>query len=303
MTIFILRRFTQALISILLTALVFHAYFMYVAPTAIYKQYNIVLAQLAQPGDPGPAYGWPASTYPDTATYYREVFKADHLWPLNFLLWLFDPNATMRAGTGDEVGTLVPQGIRLDLFGLHIAGSGLLTGDFGASTVSDGRSVGSLLTDRWTNSLLLIGTALFFALLVAIPVGIIGALKQHSRLDTGLTFLTFTSLSMPPFMLGFVLSALFGIIPNIIRQQTGWDWFPILASGYVHSLDQEGNWINRIYHMILPVATLALAMGALLARHVRFSMLEVFSQDYIRTALAKGVPVRRVVALPKKCGS
>lgn len=300
MTTFILRRFVLAILSILLTTLALYSYFMYVGPNSVFGQYDKLLAQIAKPEEPafneftmpGSYKSDPRAFYLDSAKSFQEIYKVDQPWPLNFVLWLFDPQATTWM---DRDGTLKPQGIHIDLLGLKVAGSGLLTGDFGTSTVIYKRSLGSLLTDAWSNTLLLVGTSLAFALLLAIPVGVISAVNQDSPLDTGLTFVTFMGLSIPPFMLAFVLSALFGILPYNIRQQSGWDWFPMLQPGYVFSVDQEGNWVNRIYHMILPVATLALAQGALFTRHVRSSMLEVLRQEYIRTAIAKGATMRRVV--------
>ncbi len=319
MTLYILRRFSQAVLSMLIALFIFYLFFVYIAANpitgTIYRQYQGLQAELAQltsqsgsstgsasPASPASSPEMSVEELRSNVTYMQEVYKVDQPWPLNFLLWLFDPRATMKMSSENNVGSarntgiLVPKGININLFGWQLRGSGILTGDIDTSTVRpDGASLGSLLADRGPNSLLLMGAALFFALLIAVPIGIISAINQHSRLDTAITFLTFAGLSIPPFMLAFILSALFAILPYSLRQQGGWDWLPMLQPGYVFSVDQEGNWINRIYHMILPVATLTLVQTVLLVRHVRSSILEVLGQDYIRTALAKGLSTRRVI--------
>jgi peptide/nickel transport system permease protein len=300
MTTFILRRFGQAIASIFFISLVLYTYFLYYSPFAVNGAYSTLQAIATQPEEPEfDKYSMPLeykdnprAFFADSVKSYQEVYKLDQPWPLNFILWVFDPRATIQK---DSDGTLKPKGIFLDIFGVHIVGSGMLTGDVGSSSLFHIPSLGSQLTDKWTNSLLLMSTALFFSLLIAIPVGIISAINKDSALDTVLTFLTFIALSIPTFMLAFMLSAVFGIFPYNLRQQPGWDWFPMLIPGYVYTQDQEGNWINRIYHLILPVTTLALAQGALLTRHVRSSLLETFNQDYIRTAFAKGMSIPRVV--------
>lgn len=300
MTLFILRRMAQALISILLITFVLYTYFLYLPPTALAADYNYNLLIANAPeeplyyeGDMDPKYADnPRGFYLDYAKSYDDAYKIGRPWPWNFFLWLYDPEATMQM---NKDGTLSPKGIDLRIGDLHITGSGLLTGDFGTSSVIFKPSLSSLLADKWINSLLLISVSLFLALLLAIPVGVISAVNHKSGLDTALTFLTFVVLSLPPFMLAFVLSSLFSILPHSLREQQGWTWMPMLEAGYAFSTDQEGNWINRIYHMIIPVATLALAQGALLTRHVRSSMLEVLNHDYIRTALAKGLSVYRVI--------
>lgn len=300
MTIFIVRRFLQAVLSIFITVFVLFSYFVYLSPFAVSRAYTAALRTAAQPEEPeyndylmlGSYKKDPRGYYRDLAISYEEVYKLDKPWPFNYFLWLFDPQTTVQK---EKDGTLKPKGIDLDLFGVHVKGSGMLTGDVGTSSVIYYPSLGSLLTDKWTNSLLLMSTSLFFSLLIAIPMGSLSAINKDSKLDTSLTVLTFIGLSIPPFMLAFVLSAIFGILPYNLRQQPGWEWMPMLMPGYVYTQDQEGNWIDRIYHMILPVTTLVLAQGALLTRHVRSSMLETFNQDYIRTALAKGASVRRVV--------
>jgi peptide/nickel transport system permease protein len=300
MTLFILRRFVQAVVSVLLISLALYSYFVYLSPYAVRKEYDSDIAIAVQEQEPEynefemlDSYKDHARDfYKDSVTALQETFKMDKPWPYNFVLWVFDPQTTMQKNAD---GTLSPKGIDIDILGLHIKGSGMLTGDFGTSSVFYSPSLGAQLADKWTNSLLLMATSIFLALLIALPVGIISAINQNSRLDTVLTFATFIGLSIPPFMLAFVLSSLFGLLPYNLREQQGWDWMPMLLPGYVYTLDQEGNWINRIYHMILPVTTLALVQGALLTRHVRSSMLETFNHDYIRTALSKGMSVPRVV--------
>jgi peptide/nickel transport system permease protein len=100
---------------------------------------------------------------------------------------------------------------------------------------------------------------------------------------------------MPPFVLGLLLIFALAVVPFILHDRVGLAWLPYLPPGGVIGLDQEGSWTSRLYHLVLPVTTLVLGQTAWLSRHVRFSMLDVLSKEYIRTAHAKGARVRAVL--------
>jgi peptide/nickel transport system permease protein len=100
---------------------------------------------------------------------------------------------------------------------------------------------------------------------------------------------------MPTFWLGLMLIIFFAVIPKLLHVNNHWDWLPYLPPGYTNDSGQDGNVINRIYHLVLPVTVLAFVSIAGYSRFVRSSMLEVLRQDYVRTAWAKGLSQRVVI--------
>ena len=155
--------------------------------------------------------------------------------------------------------------------------------------------ISELLASRWANTALLIAGSLLLAIPLSLMLGIVSALRKRSRLDHALTFFSFVGFSIPPRMPGIFLVIGFAVLPYLWHQQYHWDWLPYFPAGYVTDSDQEGNFANRLYHLVLPALTLALPQIAYLSRYVRSSMLEVLKQDYIRTAWAKGLKARKVV--------
>jgi len=155
------------------------------------------------------------------------------------------------------------------------------TGDWGTSFVSR-RPVTEEIGDRLGNTLLLMGVALIVTLLIAVPLGVISALKQYSALDTGLTALAFAGNSLPVFWFGLLLIMVFSV----------WlGWFP--GSGMT-TLGKPFSVGDVIWHMVLPVTMLSLVTAAGYMRYMRSSMLDVKTQDYMRTARAKGLSEREV---------
>jgi len=152
----------------------------------------------------------------------------------------------------------------------------VMTGDWGTSFVSR-RPVLEEIADRLFNTLLLMGTALFVTLAIAIPLGVISALRQYSLTDTVLTAFAFAGNSLPVFWFGLLLIMVFSI----------WlGWFP--GSGMT-TLGKPFSIPDLIWHMVLPVTMLALVTAAGYMRYMRSSMLDVVNQDYMRTARSKGL--------------
>jgi peptide/nickel transport system permease protein len=126
---------------------------------------------------------------------------------------------------------------------------------------------------------------------VAVPIGIISAVRQYSAFDITVTTLSFAGQAIPEFFLGLVLILVFyAFLKNPL---TGG---PLLPVGGMQSLTVNGAvfW-DRITHLILPVTTGALGWIAWYSRFLRSSMLDVIHKDYLRTARAKGLPEHRVV--------
>jgi peptide/nickel transport system permease protein len=168
-----------------------------------------------------------------------------------------------------------------------------LTGNFGYS-FAQSRPVAQILIDALPNTLMLCGISLVLVFVFGILAGVVQAVRQYSFSDS---FLSVTSLffySMPPFWLALMLMLIFSL------QAHQWNWPIALPSTGITDVNYEffsmGEKVrDRIAHLVLPVATLTLALAAGVSRYTRGQMLEVIRQDYIRTARAKGLPERSVI--------
>jgi peptide/nickel transport system permease protein len=164
----------------------------------------------------------------------------------------------------------------------------LLQGDWGNSLVSK-RPVTQEIGDRLPNTLLLMGITLFVTIIIAVPLGILSALKQYSIFDHIATTLAFAGQSLPIFWFGLLLIIVFAV------QVKGADGRPLLPGSGLDTLGQPFSHVDRARHLILPVAMLTINGLALYMRYMRSSMLDVKMQDYIRTARGKGLSERQVV--------
>jgi peptide/nickel transport system permease protein len=160
-------------------------------------------------------------------------------------------------------------------------------GDLGYSLVTH-QSVSVMIGDRLPNTLYLMAVAFVVTLLIALPIGMLSAVRQYSLLDHLATSLSFIGYAVPPFWSGLMFIILF----SVQFREWGLPAFP--ASGMV-TLGSDGGLADRIWHLVLPVSVLALFNAAHYTRYVRSSMLEVLHQDYVRTARAKGLAERGVV--------
>jgi peptide/nickel transport system permease protein len=159
-----------------------------------------------------------------------------------------------------------------------------LTGDWGMSwTVAFGQPVARLVESRLGNTLLLMGLSAIFSLLIAMPIGIISAVRPYSVWDYVITGFSFFGLSMPTFWFGVMMLIIFSVTLG---------WFP--AGGAI-TPGKGDDIVDRIRHLVLPVIVLSLVQVAGQSRFIRSSMLETLKQDFVRTARAKGVPWFRVV--------
>ena len=163
----------------------------------------------------------------------------------------------------------------------------LLHGDLGRSLI-DGSPVSAHIAERLPNTLELAGTAILIGLMIAIPLGFAGALKRGSTIDSFVTGLAVSGVSIPSFWLGLMLILLFSV------QFEAWG-LPWLPSGGATSPVGGGDPLDRALHLLLPATVLAFGYLAVWSRFTRSSVIEVLSQDYIRTARAKGMSESRVV--------
>src|SRR5262249_26492539 len=133
------------------------------------------------------------------------------------------------------------------------------------------------------NTLLLSGAALALSLVVAIPAGVISAVRPASKTDHAVTLLALFGISVPTFLFGLMLIGLFSIV-------LGW-----LPPGGAPTLGAPPSMVDMARHLAMPALVLGSASMALFARYTRSSVLDVLHADYVRTARAKGLAERAVV--------
>jgi peptide/nickel transport system permease protein len=146
--------------------------------------------------------------------------------------------------------------------------------------------VTTILKQRVPNSVLLLGTALAVSIAIGVPLGIFAATRQYSKLDMTTSLVSYVGISMPSFILGIYLLLIFGVYLRSALHVS----FPIFG---MHS-SGDTSIPDLLYHMVLPVTSLAIQQIAFFSRFMRAGMLEVLHQDFIRTARAKGLAPERV---------
>jgi peptide/nickel transport system permease protein len=173
-------------------------------------------------------------------------------------------------------------------------------GDLGYSYIQK-RPVTTLIAERLPATIELALGALLFALLIAMPIGVISAVRQNSALDRLSMAGAFLGISMPAFWLGIILILVFSValkwLPVQDRIAYGLDLRTVTGLYVLDSLI-TGNGpalVSSLKHLVLPSVTLGAAVAAVVARVLRSSMLETLRSDYVTLARAKGAPERGVV--------
>jgi peptide/nickel transport system permease protein len=164
----------------------------------------------------------------------------------------------------------------------------LLRGDLGIS-MRNSLSVRGQILDRLPNTMLLAGLSLTVALIVAVPAGIIAAIKRNSLFDHLTNIVTSIGFAVPTFWIGLLLILLFSV------QASSWG-LPTLPSSGMRSVVGDEGLEDRVRHLILPVVTLSTVQVAGWLRYVRSQMLEVLGKDFVRTARGKGLSERAVIS-------
>jgi ABC-type dipeptide/oligopeptide/nickel transport system permease component len=154
-----------------------------------------------------------------------------------------------------------------------------LVGDFGNSLVT-GRPIVSEVAAVLPHTVDLTLASMVFGIVIGVPAGIWAALHRNRAIDVAARLLSLLGLSFPVFVSGIFLLLAFAL---------HWRLFPVIGSA---NLDDP---VDRLHKLVLPAFTLGLVMAAYITRVTRSAMLASLSEDYIRTARAKGVPWRRVV--------
>jgi len=164
----------------------------------------------------------------------------------------------------------------------------MLSGDMGQS-IKFRRPVSEMINERIPNTLLLVGIAFLVTLIFAIPIGVWSARKPYSIFDYSMTTITFIGQSIPVYWLGLGLIVIFYV--TLKNPFTGAPFFPV---GGMNTYGKEGDILDTLWHLILPVTALSLGWVAWYSRFLRSSMLDVLHEDYVRTARAKGVKDRAI---------
>ncbi len=157
---------------------------------------------------------------------------------------------------------------------------GIFQGDLGQSIFLN-QPVTQALAARAEPTFFLTLFSILIAVLIALPVGVLSAVKRGTFFDQSVVTLTMIAASVPSFWLGLML---------IQTLAVGMGWFP--ASGYG---GPDTGFIDRLHHLILPALALGVVNSALITRFTRAAMLDVLGDDYVRTARAKGASERRVI--------
>ena len=254
MSQFILRRLLQAVGIMFLLSILFFA-----------------LVNLA-PGGPLAGYSGARRLPPEQVVILKRQLGLDKPLPVQYLIWLVG-NDWMKVDGASGHGTRL----------------GILRGDFGISFQTR-QPVMTVINARVPNTIYLMLVTLLVALVIAIPSGILSAVKQYSFFDILVTTFSFAGQAIPDFWLGLILIIVFyAWLKNPVTGQA------LLPSGGIQTIGSPFSLSDALSHLVLPVATGALGWIAWYSRFLRSSMLDVIHQDYLRTARAKGVPERLVI--------
>ncbi len=149
------------------------------------------------------------------------------------------------------------------------------------------RPVWNILMQALPGTLMLAISAMFIAVLIGIPLGVMAAVKQNTWLDTSAIFSSIVGISAPSFFMGIIMVYVFGFVLS--------DWTGLHIAGNWFAIDDEGHRRLTMQNLILPAITLGIRPLAIITQLTRSAMLDVLDQDYIRSAYAKGLSKRQVI--------
>ncbi len=227
----------------------------------------------AAPGGPVAALSFDPSVSPEQRQRLEAQLGVNDPWPVQYLHWLIGDDWRMRDTDGD--GEADFRGTR----------QGILRGDFGDSFTRSRQPVTRVIGELIVPTLELTISALVFGLVLGIPIGILAAVTRGGIFDNVTRVLAVIFNAVPNFWLGLLLILAFSVFL---------DWLPI--SKRCESTLTGGCppfWF-RLEYLLLPVITLGTGALAGYSRYMRTSMLDVISQDYMRTARAKGLSSREI---------
>ncbi|CAN7758770.1 ABC transporter permease [Mesorhizobium sp. LjNodule214] len=241
---------------------------LFAIPTLLVISFIIFALLDLAPGDP--TANLPLSIPPEVREQIRVSLGLDQPFIIRYFKWLY------------QFGVNEPLNLLERLTGLQVgdAGSRLrITSYVTRSPVVD------LIVERLPQTLKVVGLSYLFAVLLAIPIGVLSAYRQYSLFDQIGSFVCMVGFSVPTFFTGLVLIVIFSI-----KLQ----WLPSVYDTSLQVTDWS-SFLQQVKQMAMPVAVLTLYNTAQISRFVRASMLENLNLDYVRTARAKGVPERTVL--------
>jgi len=256
---YIIRRLLQAIPLLLIVSIVLFA-----------------LVNLA-PGGPLAQYTRSRRMTAERREALMRQYGLDKPLPVQYIIWLAG-NDWMKVDTDGD-------GVK-DSYGTR---KGILRGDFGFSFKTR-EPVLEEIWERLPNTFYLLAITMLITGLIAIPIGILSAIKQYSPFDIIATTLSFMGQAIPDFWFGLILILLFyGTLNNPITGKA------LLPSGGMATIGADFSILDRVKHLILPVTMGLVGWVAWYSRFTRSSMLEIINLDYIRTARAKGQSERIVL--------
>jgi peptide/nickel transport system permease protein len=240
---------------------------------------SVLLFALVNLAPGGPLAGHSRSRHvrPERLETLKRQLGLDRPLAMQYLIWLAGNDWMMVDADGD--GVAESRGER----------RGILRGDFGFSYQTR-QPVLQEIAGRLPNTVYLMSVTLLVVAVIAVPLGILSAIKQYSAFDILVTTLSFMGQAIPEFWLGLILILVF--YAWLKNPATG---APLLPAGGMHTLGAGFNLWDWIKHLILPVTMGMVGWVAWYSRFLRSSMLDVIHQDYIRTARAKGLRDRTVM--------
>ena len=237
-------------------------------PTIFMIAFVIFMLLELSPGDP--MADMPLTIPPEVREQMRLALGLGEAWYIRFFKWCYmfaviEPSHILASMTGWDVAI---EGQRLISFQTR-------------SPVAD------IVIQRLPQTLWVVGLAYLFGVLLAVPIGVYSAYKQYSWFDQAGSFVSMVGFSLPTFFTGPLLMLIFAI----------WlGWFPIIYDTTL-VVDSWEDFLKQARQMAMPVFVLTLFNVAQINRFMRASMLDNMTQDYVRTARAKGMTERVVVLL------
>lgn len=236
----------------------------------------ILFVLMMNMGDPIATMGGRSITRASERERLRRQLGLDKPIIVQYFYWLVGNDWTKIDLDGD--GVAETQGTR----------KGVLRGDFGTSLVNRGKPVTEVIWERLPNTLILMLVSEIVVIVGALLVGIYSALRQYSAMDHIVTGLSFVGYSMPIFFIALLSMYIFAVL----FKRWGLPYLPTV--GMFDPI--AGKTIGQVtWHMVLPVLSMSIISLAAYSRYIRSTMLEVNSQDYIRTAKSKGLPRRQII--------
>ncbi len=235
-------------------------------PTLIFISFVIFLLLELAPGDP--LADMPLTIPPEVREKMREALGLGQPWYIRYVLWLYNLFITEPSYWIDRT------------FGTSLAGDAQRIISFQTRS-----PVFDTIFERMPQTLTVVGMGYLVGVILAIPIGIISAYKQYSVFDQVGTFIAMVGFSVPVFVTGVLLIIVFSV----------WlGWFPSIYDTTLRVTDWD-SFLRQVRQMVMPVFVLALFNAAQISRYMRASMLDNLTQDYVRTARAKGMTERVVV--------